>query len=599
MPVPRSEASQSADFFQSFTEGYKNLKDGNAVSISSSSNTPVRRSQSFDAVFRREKPARLDGDTVRRKLRPAQADQSQNNTSPSSLNQTQHPMLSNPLLNWQSAEEIFYALDTDKSGDIDMKELQDMILDQGYSPRVAQLLMDELDADKNGRITLEELRNGLASSTFVPAKPFSKTSWKIIIVGMFYFPVGILVYGALEGWSPLEAVYFLLVTATTVGYGDLCPSTRFGRLFTVFYALLGITIVLSALTPLIDMLQNLIDALEEYLTGCLERFKIIPPAVDTLDLSLTIAQVNASISYKRRYLLALGNPIVMFIIGWILAKYFVVESGDWIDELYFVIISMTTIGYGDLAPTSAVGRILIMLYLPIAVASLAQALSDISAINVRRAIRETNYSDKLAAHFLKAECTRTGNRDESITEAEFLVSVLLRRDIVDEMTLAAVRRQFRELVRDETDDTTPLENRHFDSQRLFGMMVRTGQIRQRPPNMAPGSRTPGYSRAPLVDLRDTVDGGFSEWRTYFWEPELEARLPPRKQIESKERSIRNQGGFRVGKLHAPPGFGLGQNAVSVGGKLIAAPFKMLGSVLTQGESSKDASQASRNAQEMI
>ena len=76
---------------------------------------------------------------------------------------------------------------------------------------------------------------------------------------------------------------------------------------------------------------------------------------------------------------------------------------------------------------------------------------------------------------------------ESITEAEFLVSVLLRRDIVDEMTLAAVRRQFRELVRDETDDTTPLENRHFDSQRLFGMMVRTGQIRQRPPNMAPGS----------------------------------------------------------------------------------------------------------------
>ena len=66
---------------------------------------------------------------------------------------------------------------------------------------------------------------------------------------------------------------------------------------------------------------------------------------------------------------------------------------------------MTTIGYGDLAPTSAVGRILIMLYLPMAVASLAQALSDISAINVRRAIRETNYSDKLAAHFLKAECT--------------------------------------------------------------------------------------------------------------------------------------------------------------------------------------------------
>ena len=56
---------------------------------------------------------------------------------------------------------------------------------------------------------------------------------------------GVLVYHWLEGWSYLDALYFCVVSLATVGYGDFTPTTPFGRLFTVFYLINGIGILLA------------------------------------------------------------------------------------------------------------------------------------------------------------------------------------------------------------------------------------------------------------------------------------------------------------------------------------------------------------------
>ena len=47
--------------------------------------------------------------------------------------------------------------------------------------------------------------------------------------------------------------------------------------------------------------RSTIDKLENLVTGFLEAKGIIPPMVDTLDMSLTMKQVNARISYTRRW----------------------------------------------------------------------------------------------------------------------------------------------------------------------------------------------------------------------------------------------------------------------------------------------------------
>ncbi len=56
---------------------------------------------------------------------------------------------------------------------------------------------------------------------------------------------GTLFYRQIEGWSLLDAFYFSAITLTTVGYGDLAPSTPAGKLFTVFYIFAGLGIVIG------------------------------------------------------------------------------------------------------------------------------------------------------------------------------------------------------------------------------------------------------------------------------------------------------------------------------------------------------------------
>lgn len=42
-------------------------------------------------------------------------------------------------------------------------------------------------------------------------------------------------------WS--EGLYWSVLTSTTVGYGDIVPQTPFGRMFSLFDALLGVTLM--------------------------------------------------------------------------------------------------------------------------------------------------------------------------------------------------------------------------------------------------------------------------------------------------------------------------------------------------------------------
>jgi hypothetical protein len=56
---------------------------------------------------------------------------------------------------------------------------------------------------------------------------------------------GTIFYSTVEGWSMVDALYFSVTTLTTVGLGDLAPTTTIGKLFTVIYIFAGIGIILG------------------------------------------------------------------------------------------------------------------------------------------------------------------------------------------------------------------------------------------------------------------------------------------------------------------------------------------------------------------
>jgi len=64
--------------------------------------------------------------------------------------------------------------------------------------------------------------------------------------------VGTIGFSVIEGWSILDSLYVAAQTVTTVGYGDLAPVTRNGRIFSTAFMLAGVGVVLYALTTTVQ-----------------------------------------------------------------------------------------------------------------------------------------------------------------------------------------------------------------------------------------------------------------------------------------------------------------------------------------------------------
>ncbi|KAG0352915.1 hypothetical protein BGZ54_002514 [Gamsiella multidivaricata] len=59
----------------------------------------------------------------------------------------------------------------------------------------------------------------------------------------FYLAIGALIFIYLEHWTFLDALFFVMVTITTIGFGDRTPATAGGRAFVIFYAAGGIVML--------------------------------------------------------------------------------------------------------------------------------------------------------------------------------------------------------------------------------------------------------------------------------------------------------------------------------------------------------------------
>src|SRR6185312_3872978 len=70
-----------------------------------------------------------------------------------------------------------------------------------------------------------------------------------VAVAIVFGAVGFHLIG---GWSFLASLYVSAQTVTTVGYGDLTPATRNGRVFATAFMLTGVGIVLYALTATVQ-----------------------------------------------------------------------------------------------------------------------------------------------------------------------------------------------------------------------------------------------------------------------------------------------------------------------------------------------------------
>ncbi|XP_028838145.1 potassium channel subfamily K member 2 isoform X2 [Denticeps clupeoides] len=135
-----------------------------------------------------------------------------------------------------------------------------------------------------------------------------------------------------SSWDLASAFFFSGTIITTIGYGNISPQTEWGKVFCIFYALVGIPMFGFLLAGVGDHLGTVLRKAIGKIEDLFLKWKV----------SATIVRViSALLSILLGLVLFVALPIAVFQR---------VENWSLIESAYFVVITLTTVGFGDYVP---------------------------------------------------------------------------------------------------------------------------------------------------------------------------------------------------------------------------------------------------------
>eukprot|EP00978_Attheya_sp_CCMP212_P023386 scaffold71562_cov60-Attheya_sp.AAC.2 len=287
-----------------------------------------------------------------------------------------------------------------------------------------------------------------------------------------------------EDWSIVDSIYFAVVMFTTIGYGDMSPSTQASQLFTIFFALYGIVILGLFLgimgEVLVEAQQGAVKAVRERAQKRMmemfshendasagARASAILESEDDDTVKEEEENVENHLCIDIHKALVRMAPILSSVV---VAALLIGHAEGWtiITSLYYCVITSTTVGFGDEAPQKEWVRIVAIFFMPVAVAVFGEVLGRIAQIYMDRS---TQQAEK---QFLQRELTLSDlaimdtDGDGEVSLAEFLYFMLVAMQKVDKESLDELKNLFQSLDADNSgslqkEDLLILANRNKQS----------------------------------------------------------------------------------------------------------------------------------------
>lgn len=92
---------------------------------------------------------------------------------------------------------------------------------------------------------------------------------------------------------------------------------------------------------------------------------------------------------RRNFRLLAAAAVAMIGLGTVVMHY--VEKLSWINSVYFSVVSLTTVGYGDIVPTTDTGKIFVCFYLLAGIGIIAAFASNLlKGAMARRVIHKSS-----------------------------------------------------------------------------------------------------------------------------------------------------------------------------------------------------------------
>ncbi|KAF9613893.1 hypothetical protein IFM89_012441 [Coptis chinensis] len=235
----------------------------------------------------------------------------------------------------------------------------------------------------------------------------------------------------------LDALYFCIVTMTTVGYGDLVPNSAASKLLACAFVFTGMALVGMILGKSADYLM---EKQEVMLVKALHLHKKVSET--------EILKEIQSNKVRYKFLLSLILLVVLIIVGTIfLTK---VEKLSLVDAFYCVCSTITTLGYGDKSFSTEAGRLFAIFWILTSTLCVAQFFFYLTELNT-----ESRQQD-LVKWVLSRKMTVTDleaadlDDDGTVTAAEFVIYKLKEMGKINQEDISLVMEEFENIDADQS-----------------------------------------------------------------------------------------------------------------------------------------------------
>ncbi|XP_057441019.1 two-pore potassium channel 1-like isoform X2 [Lotus japonicus] len=235
----------------------------------------------------------------------------------------------------------------------------------------------------------------------------------------------------------LDALYFTIVTMTTVGYGDLVPNSNLTKLLACAFVFSGMAVVGLILSKAADYLVEKQEALLVKAMHMRENFG--PSEI------LKEIETNKT---RYKFLLVLLLLLVLITVGTIFLVS--VEKLDFVDAFYCVCSTITTLGYGDKSFSTQAGRVFAVIWILIGTITVAQFFLYMAELNTESRQKE------LAKWVLERKITHLDleaadlDDDGTVGAAEFVIYKLKEMGKISQEDISLFLKEFEELDVDQS-----------------------------------------------------------------------------------------------------------------------------------------------------
>ncbi|XP_020222684.1 two-pore potassium channel 1 isoform X1 [Cajanus cajan] len=270
---------------------------------------------------------------------------------------------------------------------------------------------------------------------------------RVAIYLVVYLGVGALIFylvrnqiRGLKTDGILDALYFTIVTMTTVGYGDLVPNSDLTKLLACAFVFSGMALMGLILSKAADYL---VEKQEFLLVKAMRMHQKVGSTEILKELETNKTRYKFFLVFFLVWILIIAGTIFLV----------TVEKLDIVDAFYCVCSTFTTLGYGDKSFSTQAGRIFAVFWILTGTICLAQVFLYMAELNTESRQKE------LVKWVLTRKMTHLDleaadlDEDGTVGAAEFVIYKLKEMGKISQEDISLVMQEFEEL---DVDDSGTL-----------------------------------------------------------------------------------------------------------------------------------------------